>query len=143
MHGEHLIKSWASPQTVVALSSGEAEYYGVAKGACEAISIKGLASDMGVRLSVALSTDSSAANGIASRKGLDKVKHPETRTLWLQDKVDREIIRIKKVDGNHNVADLLAKYLPGPMLQSLLAMLHVASLEGRHPLASQLQGGRA
>ena len=143
MHGEHLVKSWASTQTVVALSSGEAEYYGVAKGACEAIGIKGLASDMGVRLSITMCTDSSAAKGIATRKGLGKVKHLETRTLWVQDKVDQGIIKIRKVDGNHNVADLLTKYLSGPKLQTLLAMLPVAPLEGRHHLAPQLQGGGA
>ena len=32
MLGSHLIKSWTSTQSVVALSSGEAEYYGVVKG---------------------------------------------------------------------------------------------------------------
>ena len=32
-HSSHLIKSWATTQTVIALSSGEAEYYGVTKGA--------------------------------------------------------------------------------------------------------------
>ena len=34
MHGSHLLKTWASTQTVVALSSGEAEYYGEVKGMC-------------------------------------------------------------------------------------------------------------
>ena len=28
MHGEHVIKSWSTNQAVIALSSGEAEYYG-------------------------------------------------------------------------------------------------------------------
>ena len=42
MHGSHLLKTWASTQTVVALSSGEAEYYGVVKGMCEALETRGL-----------------------------------------------------------------------------------------------------
>ena len=140
MHGGHLIKSWASTQTVVALSSGEAEYYGVNKGACEAIGLKGIAGDMGLDLNIVVNTDSSAAKGIATRKGLGKVKHLETRTLWVQEKVDQGTIKIKKIDGNHNVADVLTKYLSAAKLQSLLAGLPVTALEGRHPLAPQLQG---
>ena len=58
----------------------------------------------------------------------------------MQEKVDRGTIRIKKVDGEKNVADLLTKYLSGPRLQALLASLPVIALEGRHPLAPQLQG---
>ena len=76
---------------MVALSSGEAEFYGVVKGMCEALGIKGIAKDMGLDFSITLSTDSSAAKGIATRKGLEKVKHLETRTLWAQDKIDEGI----------------------------------------------------
>ena len=68
MHGSHLLKTWASTQTVVALSSGEAEYYGVVKGMCEALGIKGIAKDMSLDFSITSSTDSSAAKGIATRK---------------------------------------------------------------------------
>merc|ERR1711895_351289 len=32
MLGEHLIKGWSVTQAVIALSSGEAEYYGIVKG---------------------------------------------------------------------------------------------------------------
>ena len=46
MLGKHLIKSWAITQTVIALSSGEAEYYGIAKGACEGLGLVGLIEDL-------------------------------------------------------------------------------------------------
>ena len=42
--GTHLIKSWATTQTVIAMSSGEAEYCGVVKGTYEAVGICELAS---------------------------------------------------------------------------------------------------
>ena len=32
MHGCHGIKAWSSAQQVIALSSGEAEYYGIVEG---------------------------------------------------------------------------------------------------------------
>ena len=140
MHGDHLLKSWATTQTVVALSSGQAEYYGVTKGICEAIGIREIAKDMGLDLKIKLHTDSSAAKGIATRKGLGKVKHLETRTLWVQDKVDQGAVVIKKIKGDQNAADILTKYLSGPKLQALLTNLPVTELEGRHPLAPQLQG---
>ena len=74
MHWSHLLKAWAPTQTLVALSSGEAEYCGAVKGMCEALGIKGIAKDMGLDFSITLSTDSSAAKGIATGKGLGKGK---------------------------------------------------------------------
>ena len=139
-HGGHLIKSWATTQTVVALSSGEAEYYGVTKGSCEAIGLKGIVQDMGIDLGIKLHTDSSAAKAIATRRGLGKVKHLDTRTLWVQDQVARGVIQVKKVPGETNVADVLTKYLSASKLQALMAMLPIEPREGRHPLAPKLQG---
>ena len=140
MHGSHLLNTWATTQTVVALSSGEAEYYGVTKGMCEALGIKGIAKDMGLNLGITLYTDSSAAKGIATRKGLGKVKHLETRTLWVQDKIDEGAVVVKKVGGDRNPADILTKYLSSSRLHSLLADLPVEELGRRHSLAPQLQG---
>ena len=33
MHGLHCVKTWSSTQAIISLSSGEAEYYGLVKGA--------------------------------------------------------------------------------------------------------------
>ena len=37
MFGSHLLKTWSSTQNVVALSSGEAEFYGLVKGASQGL----------------------------------------------------------------------------------------------------------
>ena len=138
--GKHLVKSWSTTQTVVALSSGEAEYYGVAKGACEGLGIVGLIEDMsGTRAKIDIATDSSAAKGIATRRGVGKVKHLETRTLWVQDQVERGRLRVRKIDGEHNQADVLTKYLSGGRLSRFLENLPVRVAGGRHELAPQLQ----
>ena len=47
MLGDHLIKNWTTTHTVVAISSGEAEYYGMTKGACEGLGVIGLMEDLG------------------------------------------------------------------------------------------------
>ena len=89
MFGNHCIKSWASTQQVIATSSGEAEYYGMVKGASNGFGISGMLRDSGVDIGVTIRTDSSAAKGIASRRGLGKVRHIELAQLWLQDQVAR------------------------------------------------------
>ena len=83
MMGSHLVKSWSSTQDVVALSSGEAEYYGIVRGASQGFGIRGMMGDLGISVSVTLNTDATAARGIALRKGLGKVRHIEVNQLWV------------------------------------------------------------
>eukprot|EP00969_Alexandrium_andersonii_P274365 12126182-Alexandrium_andersonii.AAC.1 len=45
-HGRHVLKAWSTTQTVIATSSGEAEYYGMAKGASQALGIAAMMQDM-------------------------------------------------------------------------------------------------
>ena len=66
------IKSWSSTQILIALSSGEAEYYGVVKAASVALGTQAMLKDMGFDLPIEVMTDASAAKGIATRKGLGK-----------------------------------------------------------------------
>ena len=80
MHGEHVIKTWSSNQAVIALSSGEAEYYGIVRGATHAIGYKSLLYDMGVHpATISVRTDATAAIGIANRRGCGQIWHIDTR----------------------------------------------------------------
>ena len=58
-------------------------------------------------------TDSSACKGICQRTGLGKIRHIDVALLWLQDLVRKGRIRMGKIPGKENPADLLTKYLPG------------------------------
>ena len=69
-------------------------------------------SDLGIELLVLAWTDSSATLGIVSRSGMGKLRHLETHTLWLQEKVRTKAIMVKKVKGEVNPADLFTKHLP-------------------------------
>jgi hypothetical protein len=109
--GKHLIKGWCRMQAVVALSSGEAEYYAIVKGASEGMGIRGILWDMGLVGRISVSTDASAAQGVASRRGLGKVKNIELNQLWVQDRVCRGDVKIRKIDGTENLADALTKPL--------------------------------
>ena len=105
------VKTWSTRQSTVALSVGEAEYHAVVKAAAEGIAVQSIAGDLGWRMSLELSLDSSTAQAIASRNGIGKVRHMEVRFLWLQDLVGRKAVKLNKVPGDLNPADLLTKPL--------------------------------
>ena len=139
--GHHLIKTWSSTQTLVSLSSGEAEFYALVKGVCEGLGIVGLNQDLGgARLRVVLSTDSSVAKGIACRRGCGRVKHLETRTLWIQDHTNKGHVKVLKVHGETNVADLLTKFLNARKLDALMESTPTTFGSGRSALIPELQG---
>ena len=87
MPGSHLLKTWSSTQPSISFSSGEAEYYGVVKAAGISIGQQALMEDMGIKVGVRVWTDSSAAMGVCGRSGLGKLRHVQTHTLWVQERV--------------------------------------------------------
>ena len=111
-HGNNVIKTWSSTQSVVALSSGESEYYGIVKGASEGLGIRSLMQDWGIQCMVRLWTDSSAAKGIANRVGLSKrTRHIAVHHLWVQERVENKDLSVSKVAGEKNPADIGTKHV--------------------------------
>ena len=114
MFGTHCIKSWSVTQSVISLSSGEAEYYAMVKGASVALGFKSILKEVGVDVMIELKCDASAAVGIVMRKGLGRVRHIDVTQLWLQEKVAEKKIRITRVKSVENVSDGLTKGISGP-----------------------------
>ncbi len=56
--------------------------------------------------------DSSSAMAIAGRIGTGKVRHIQTRYLWIQERVARKEIELENVKGDKNGADLMTKVMP-------------------------------
>ena len=131
MLGCHTIKHWSSTQTSVALSSGEAEFAGVIRGAGQGLGYQALLKDLGIDAPLRVWTDSSAAIGICSRQGLGKLRHLDTHTLWIQQAVRLGRVDLRKVDGEVNPADLLTKHLGVACMWNHLATLHMSPEEGR------------
>ena len=136
--GDHCIKSWASNQNVVALSSGEAEYYALVKGASVALGVKALLEDLGVKMRIRLITDATTGKSIASRRGLGKIRHLDTATLWLQNQVQNGVIEMVKIKNTWNTADLFTKHLTGPEVMRLVELMDHEYAEGRSPVAPKL-----
>ena len=95
---------------MTSLSSGEAEYYGLVRGAAQAIGMRSLLADFGIKRRIWLKTDASVAKSISARRGIGKVRHIEVNQLWLQESVSRGDVEIEKVPGKLNRADVLTKF---------------------------------
>ncbi len=142
--GHHTMKHWSSTQASVALSSGEAEFAGVIRGAGQGLGFQALLRDLGVDLPLPVWTDSSAAVGICSRQGLGKMRHLDTHTLWIQQAVRSGKVDLRKVDGEGNPADLLTKHsLSRARLQKLVELFGCRYVEGRAAAAPLLRRGES
>lgn len=140
MLGAHLIKAWSATQASIALSSGEAEYYGVVRGAGIALGMQALYKDIGLNLPIRVWTDSSAAIGIGGRQGLGKLRHLECHSLWVQQRLRRREFKLLKVAGEANPADLFTKHLESQAkLNQLVELFGCRFMEGRASSAPALK----
>ncbi len=140
MLGKHLIKSWSSTQTSIALSSGEAEFYGVVKAGGVSLGFQSLLADIGVKVPIRVWTDSSATLGICGRQGLGRLRHIDTQCLWIQQRVRDGTIQLFKVRGEENLADLFTKHLVcQDRIKSLLQLFGCAYRGGRAATAPKVR----
>ena len=102
VHGGHLIRSLSRTQSNIALSRAEAELYAMTTGASEGLGVKAMCSEFGVGVSVFLHVDASAAIGVAGRKGLGRIRHLETQSLWIQDAVRERRVSLCKIKDTEN-----------------------------------------
>ena len=139
MFGEHAIKHWSSTQTLISISSGEAEYYGCVRAASHGMGIQSMLGDLGVsNKRLRIKTDASVAKSLASRRGLGGIRHIEVNQLWLQEKVNNGTIEVEKVKGEVNRADVLTKFKDGVALKQQLDWTNQRLNVGRHVLAPKL-----
>ena len=86
----YAVKTWAATQTLVALSSGEAELYAIVKASSEGLGLQSLLADIGYLVVVRVKADASAALGVVERKGLGRLRHVHTNYLWIQSHARRK-----------------------------------------------------
>ena len=114
------MKTWSSTQSVRATSSAEAEFYAIIEGASRGLGMKSLCVDMGSDLSIVMYSDASAGRSMCFRKGLGRVRHLETKYLWIQDLVKEGRIKLLKVKGTENPSDVGTKHLSFAEMNGLL-----------------------
>ena len=104
------------------------------KGACNAMGICGVFQDVGIQHTVVLYTDSSAAKGMASRRGLGKVRHIELSELWLQEQVARGKVEVRKIKGEDNFSDSLTKHSSQDRIEQTMRGTWQRIVDGRHSI---------
>ena len=85
-------------------------------------------------------TDSTATMGICGRSGLGKLRHVDTRSLWVQQRVRDKTLEIRKVHGEVNPADLFTKHLSSEdRVKDLLGLFGCRYSSGRAESAPTLR----
>ncbi len=79
MFGNHCIKTYSQTQETIALSSGESEFYGIARAAAMGLGRKCLMEHLGDGVEAQVYTDSSAATSLTARRGAGRVRRIEVR----------------------------------------------------------------
>ena len=138
MLGGHCVKHWASTQTVVSLSSGEAELHGISKSGTNSLGVQAVANDMGIQLDVVIHTDASAAMGIVRRRGLGRIRHLDVTHLWLQERVRAGGFDVRKIEGALNIAGMLTKIVDRATLIKHLTAMNIFPEDGRATSAPTL-----
>ncbi len=104
------------------------------------LGMKVLMEDWGVSVEVQVKTNSSAAKSIRARTGVGRVRHIEVPELWVQDRVAEEELKIVKVRGEDNVADVLTKHVDKQKIEQHMKACGIVRKSGRHELSPALGG---
>ena len=97
--------------------------------------------DLGIKSTVKIITDATAARGMAQRKGLGAVRHVEVHQVWIRDKVHSKEICVEKVGGKSNLADGLTKFVDGKDLAIHVDGIGLENRTGRHTEAPAMAAG--
>jgi hypothetical protein len=113
-------------QPTIATSSAQAESAEVQRGAHLGIFMQNLWYEAyGESLDIVVETDSAAGKILCSRRGVGRVRHLEIRDLEIQELTNSGRVRVTKVPGEQNVADLGTKVLDRVRIEYLLNKLGV------------------
>ena len=108
------------------------------KGVGSSYGVKGILQDLGIVWDVELFTDSSAAKGIAMRRGLGEVRHIELCEMWLQEQAAKGKVKIQKLTGEENIGDSLTKPSSSERIMQTLVGVNQGEREGRHVIMPQV-----
>ena len=132
--------TWKSKkQNVVARSSAEAEYRGMARGVCE-LWLRNLLRNLGFKRKKAmpLYCDNKAAVEIAHNPvEHNRTKHVEVDSHFIKEKLDRQIILFPFVPSEDQLADILTKTVSILVrvfvthLTSWISVIYMLQLEGK------------
>ncbi|KAH9716002.1 hypothetical protein KPL71_021292 [Citrus sinensis] len=110
--GGNLVTWRSKKQHVVARSSAETEYRGMALGVCEGLWISFILNDLGYpsQQPIQLYCDNKAARDIAHNPVQhDRTKHVEIDRFFIKEKLDEKILELLKIRSEDQLVDILTK----------------------------------
>ena len=134
-HGKHLVKFYRSTQHVIALSSGESEFYAGIKAGSTLLGALSTMKDLGCDYEGILVFDATAAKAMMGRRGHGRAKHIDRCYLWLQQKVHDNEVKLEKIGTKRNTADLGTKHLDGNRIKELMSEMSLCFADGQQKLA--------
>lgn len=122
--------SWkATLQTIVALSTIEAEYMAITEACKEAIWLQGLFSELSKDLQISiLFCDSQSAIFLTKDQIFhERTKHIDIRYHFVRDIIARGDIVVSKISTHNNPADMMMKSLPITKFKHCLNLVAICS----------------
>jgi len=129
--GGNLVTWRSKKQQVVARSSAEAEFRGMAVGICELLWIKNLLKDLGCEQEDAMKLycDNKSAIEIAHNPVQhDRTKHVEIDRHFIKEKIEAGIIAFPFVKSEQQLADMLTKAVTSRTLSDSLDKLGMCDI---------------
>lgn len=124
--GGNLVTWRSKKQSVVALSSAEAEFRGVAKGICELLWLRRLLGELGFAPTQAMDLycDSRPAIDISHNPVQhDRTKHVEIDRHFIKEKLESNVIQMVHVRSGEQLADILTKAVMSKTFTSIIDKL--------------------
>ncbi|KAK3001020.1 hypothetical protein RJ639_020680 [Escallonia herrerae] len=122
-----ILVTWRSKkQNVVARSSAEAEFRGIALGVCEALWLRLLLQDLGCvsKQPIKLYCDNKVACDIAHNPVQhDRTKHVEIERFFIKEKLDEKIVELPHIRSEDQLADILTKAVSSRVFLKFLSKL--------------------
>jgi hypothetical protein len=118
-------------QPTVAQSSAHSELHEIQRGAHFGIYMSNFWSEAyGEVLPIEILTDSAAAKTLGTRRGVGRVRHLAVKEIYIQELTNSGRVRLVKINGHDNVADIGTKILDKQRIEFLLNKLNVKRWDG-------------
>ena len=131
VEGNLVIWRSTKKQKVVARSSAEAEFHGMAQGICELLWIKNVLKDLRIeyKTSMNLHYDNKAAIQIAQNLVQhDLTKHVEVDRHFIKYNLDQKVIKLSFVQSERQLADILTKGVSRKVFHDIIGKLGMMNI---------------